>query len=256
MYLAKCVDCLEYAQALLKGRVYMNNLAYFRDVEERQAEKAGRADSNEGNYIYQGRHLSNVVLSVNGQDRVIPPSDIVKVSVHTNVLDAWHILSVFAGYPRPGDPKVITDESLARIKNFPGQRLSCEFGNYTVFIHNIQPFLDRVQSYCLDNGYGLRTGFVTYIDPARDSVAPTRDNPLKPIFHKYNIFAYQQEFRIAVLPTHEQESSLILDIGDISDLATIVETSSIRIKASVENDTLNVAIQTGPLLSPLQDNGS
>ena len=227
----------------------MNNLAYFRDLEERQAEKAGRADSNEGSYIHQGRHLSSMVLSVNGQDHVIPPSDIVKISTHTNVLDAWHIFSVFAGYPRPGDPKVITVESLARITTFPAQRLSCEFGDYTVLIHNIQPFLDRIQAYCVDSGYGLQTGFVTYIDPDRDSVTAARDNLLKPIFHKYNIFEYQQELRIAVLPTHEQASPLILDIGDISDLAVMVETGSIRVKASVDNDTLNVRIRTGPLLS-------
>ncbi len=256
MYLAKCVGCLDHARDLLKGRVYMNNPAYFRDLEERQAEKAGRADSNEGSYIYQGRHLSRMVISVNGQDRVIPPSDIVKVSTHANVLDAWRVFSVFAGYPRPGDPKVVTDESLARITTFPAQRLSCEFGDYTVLIHNIQPFLDRVQAYCVDSGYGLRTGFVTYIDPDRDSVTPARDNPLKPIFHKYDIFAYQQEIRIAVLPTHEQESPLILDIGDISDIAAVVETGSIRVNASVDNDTLNVRIRTGPLLSPLQDNGT
>ena len=160
----------------------MNNLAYFRDLEERQTEKAGRADSNEGSYICQGRHTSSMVLSVNGQDHVIPPSDIVKISTHTNVLDAWHIFSVFAGYPRPGDPKVITDESLARITTFPAQRPSCEFGDYTVLIHNIQPFLDRVQAYCVDRGYGLQTGFVTYIDPDTDSVTAARDNPLSRYF--------------------------------------------------------------------------
>ena len=250
MYLARSFEKLEHAQYFLNGGIRIRSFAYYRKLEE-EAIKHGRSDPNEGSYILQsGKGVKFTVASKGGEPI---PIDIVRVTSADNLLNAWHIFSTFAGYPRPGDPKILTDTSLQNIRRFPERRLSSAFGNYTVLIHNIGPFQDRLIKYCKRSGYGFRDGLVTYVDPKIDNITPDRNNLLKPIFHKYNDFQWQQEYRVAIEPNHEQKGPLKFDIGDLTDFAFIVRTESISVNASVVCNELRVKIKTGEWLNDAKE---
>ena len=246
MYLTRSFDELGHAQYFLNGGIRIKSLADYRKEEE-EAMRSGRADPNEGSYLFQGSKEVNITLTPENGEPM--PIDFIRAKITDNNLNTWHILSTFAGYPRPGDPKILTDTALENIRRFPTRKLSSAFGSYTALIHNISSFQERLIQYCERTGYGFTCGFVTYINPEIDNITPDRNNPLKPIFHKYNDFQWQQEYRIAIEPNHEQRGPLRFDIGDISDLAVIVPTESISIDAAVSNDELKVNIKTGERLS-------
>ena len=245
MYLTRSFEELEHAQYFLNGGIRIKSFADYRKEEE-ETISSGRSDPNEGSYLWQGS--SGVKLTVTSKGGEPIPVKFHRLRSKDNILSTWHILSTFAGYPRPGDPKILTDTALENIRRFPATELSSAFGGYTVFIHDFDMFEERVIQYCERNGYGFKSGFVTYIDPKIDNITPDENNLLKPIFHKYNDFRWQQEYRIAIEPNHEQRGPLKFNIGDISDLALVVPTDSIRIDAVVVNEELRVNVKTGELI--------
>ena len=77
---------------------------------------------------------------------------------------------------------------------------------------NAEEFLRRVHAVAAQNNVTLKQGLVEYVDRAK------HNGPVG-IFRKFADFAYQSEFRIAVVPGAKGPFSLT--VGDLSDILIV-----------------------------------
>ena len=172
---------------------------------------------------------------------------------HNPHLHHWFIYSMFAGYPRNFPPISDIDAFMEKIRRFPAHRFQEEFGPYTVLISNPREFVQRIKETCRLNDYTMKCGYVRYYESDQDSVGINEPDNSSAMFYKPQDYAYQQEYRIAIETGEYQTATLMLNIGDISDIAVIYETRSIFINTVLERDIPCINIKGhGPLTQPLQ----
>jgi hypothetical protein len=178
----------EHLQDLLQGRLYMNALSYFSELE---AADALRSDEREGQsfWLPQGP-----ILSIRQGQEFIPIEGITFIA-HT--VEGALERNIFCMYAFPWKTKAaLVDE-----RNF-------EFGDKFLVFTRPDEFLRRVQAAAEAIGQAFCGDLVRY-------VPETYDGPVGP-FKKRSLFSYQNEFRIVLEPGIGKP--LILDIGDIRDI--------------------------------------
>jgi hypothetical protein len=101
------------------------------------------------------------------------------------------------------------------IKNLPDYNYDVEnnkFGDSAIVISNLIEFVARFKSAARNKGYGLSQAPVTYVDRKYDGdMGP---------FKKFDIFAYQYEFRFVLLGAGFGPETL--NIGDIRDISFLI----------------------------------
>ena len=245
VYLAKFVDEWDFARPILDGLLYMRRLSWFRNTEE-----IGRADALEATTnvlrLNPDQVEPDIVVTIHGTETRLFRAR--RATYENPHLNRYFIYSMFAGYPRGIAPITDMDSLFAQIRTFPADRLADEFGDYVVFIHNIPQFFERVERACEMKNYGWKRHFVLYYNPESDSVGMNRPDNSTAMFCKPSAYSYQQEYRIAIDTGDYGASTLLLEIGDISDIAAIYETRSIIIKATLDRGIPRVGITGhGPL---------
>ena len=249
MYLAKFVNEWEYAQCIRDGYLFMRRLAWFKKTEE-----IGRTDELEATTHWLSADFDkdpDVVFAIAGTERRLYRA--VSRAHHNPHLHHWFIYSMFAGYPRNFPPISDIDAFMEKIRRFPAHRFQEEFGPYTVLISNPREFVQRIKETCRLNDYTMKCGYVRYYESDQDSVGINEPDNSSAMFYKPQDYAYQQEYRIAIETGEYQTATLMLNIGDISDIAVIYETRSIFINTVLERDIPCINIKGhGPLTQPLQ----
>jgi len=181
---------------LRRGELHCNPLRYFQNLEE--AKPIGRADPNDGLWRSYGPSVSKITFQVG--DRKFEPSW-ARLTVRDPI--APHIFSLCA-VTRPG-PLTIN----GRMR---------DLGEAFVVIKDVSEFLRRVGASAGAAGAQLQYGALEYV--SRDEYA----GGMGP-FRKFQDFAWQEEFRLAVyapVPTHD---AIKLKIGSIEDIAQLADTS-------------------------------
>jgi len=102
-----------------------------------------------------------------------------------------------------------------------------DLGGYAVIVLNVSKFLERIDQVDVSKASTYKCGLVEYYDESsfNDSFEPGRE-----AFMKSSRFSYQREYRFAMdFGPHEScPPPRFLDVGDISDISSIVPTAELN----------------------------
>ena len=216
IYIVKVVECEEYAEDVLNGRLFFNRLSYYK---KREDSHSGRFDRTEGSILYQG---DSVRLELAGHE---VGDDLISMSIQPDIYQRHLLFCMFAGHTGMfGDE--IDEREIASFRKqigFPGERLRREMGPFTIAFRDPNDLMRRIRTAAHEKGFVVERRLVKYYDPDRDNV------PENPVFHKPHSYSYQQEYRIALHsnPLDDNDDPLCLDIGDMRHNAIPMETEKV-----------------------------
>ena len=223
--LIKLVDKESYAQDLINGNVRLSTLRSFKEYQDENGEMRG--DPCEGII----RWLQPEKISVKQGDLDIQTTEIESpVFEHADALLDSHCFCIYA--MNSGNFEKVSEENL---KEFPEtlqlHRDSFGLGNYVVLIHNVREFQSRIISALEDNQSGADMSLVNYFDETEHH---ERLDPQFDGFHKRSQFSHQNEYRILTNELQQIEGEpKVLNIGDLSDIATITTPTELNAKLNV-----------------------
>ena len=90
------------------------------------------------------------------------------------------------------------------------------YGEHAVAIPRMELFVERLKIAALKEGYVFVKGLVNYYDFSKDNIS---DEYPKNAFQKRSEFSYQREFRFLLRKKNAVDAPVILEIGDLSDIA-------------------------------------
>lgn len=223
-FLAKIFDSEGYAEDFISGNIFANRLSYFRELEEE--ESINRSDKHEG--IVSWYQPDQIKIEVNGHvltDLAGPTS--IKMDCH----DYINVFCIYAAHS--GELETVSEETLDILKKeleIPKECLN--LGEYAVLVTNVPQFIDRIKKAVMDKNYKMTSGLVTYYDPDTFHGNFFEDEP---IFRKQDGYKHQKEYRFAFDTGLVGDDPLILNIGNISDIAE-------KCKVSDVNNGLNIKL--------------
>ncbi len=220
--LVKIVRKEEWARDLIAGKLYANTVAFFKCIEDQD----GRRDELEGAMMLELDGLQFHISATNpvtGETTTwnVPEEDFASPPV---VQPNWfNHINVYCMYATRG---LITQKPKEESES--PQHIQIEIteecrklGGYSVVIMNVDEFINRVRTAAVNKGYGLAYARVKYYDPEIGS--PSVDTEIQTIFTKRKEFENQSEYRIAIDTRNNGLDALTLEIGDISDIAFLLE---------------------------------
>ena len=227
-FLAKFFEKKEYADDFLQGKLFLNSLSYFKEIEGED----GRGDEDEGAIVMPfDDDLIFTLTATNPETGEVSEVRITKddlaapVSIHPRWYDHINLLCMYACHT--GDFQSISEDNINDFKKQLEIPEECvRLGEHAIIITNTQEFFRRIRVAAEQAGYGIFGELVKYYDP--DVGTPTTRSDLETVFHKRKEYEYQSEFRIAVDANVGEPIPLCLSIGDISDIAFLMRTSEIN----------------------------
>lgn len=224
----------EHADAFIRGQMFSNRLSYFKDLE---GNDDGRADENEGAIVIS---RTNSVINLTAHDPetnevvaeiTISPEDLAASPIIT---PRWYDhLNLYCMYAARSDD--LKDVDPGKMDEFQKQLEMPEdcvkLGEHAVVVINTTAFFERVKKAAERERYGLYGKLMEYYDS--EVGTPPRESDLDTIFQKHEDYAYQSEFRFAIDTQTEGSNPIILDVGDISDIAIRIKTADINRSFSI-----------------------
>lgn len=216
-FFLRIFENVRYLEDFLDGKIYINRLSYFRQLEESQ--EGNRADPKEG--LAALWQPNDVIFEVNGHrltDFAAP------IESRTVGSDNLHVFCLFAGATNESN---LTDPSKIDVikQDLKVPEDLANLGTHTVLIYNSQAFIDRMVSAVKHNGYRGQAGMVEYYDPE----SFTGEFGDRAAFYKQHRYSHQKEYRFAINTGTEGTDALVIDIGSIRDIATISDSWDIQI---------------------------
>ena len=230
-FLAKFFSEEHHAEQLMRGRLYARRLGYFRELEGDSV----RADAYEGVSLLRGDvDLAATIDGLRTERITIPEHDLAgPAEVRMVWTEHVNLLCMHAAHSS-SDVKI----SDSQVDAFKRQHIdvpeAClKFGNHAVLITDFLEFVRRVTSAVKKRAYRLVGGLVMYSDyPVIDITG------IDVVFCKRERYKSEREYRFAIHTGLEVHDPLILETGDLSDIA-------IRCKTAEINDLLQMSIQSG-----------
>jgi hypothetical protein len=212
LLLVKFTDS-KHVESLRQGKLWMSKLAFFQQLEE--SAPAGQRDKDEGLFAYH--QPDQIRISINGHDvgRVLSPLAI------RQVLPPSFIFCATA----------VTRESLVKgggCHTVPADMRV--FGDTAVVVHDVEEFKRRIVVALSDDRYGSIRAFPGHkiVDGTVQYVPRTYHGDMGP-FRKFEEYAYQSEWRIALIDesAQGQQRSFQLEIGDLTDITTVLRSEEL-----------------------------
>lgn len=184
----------QYAEDILSGKLYMNSLRYFRELEQE-----GVGDEQEGalcigatgDLLYKGQIIAKV-----------------------KNLRAYYDFPVFCALSVPLNQVGESDYAFLIPQKMLREFMYDRTSKYTAVLINRCDFEERLEKALVQYKIMGCLGKVQY----SDKIIPySSEEKLKVAFCKRKKFAYQNEWRIAL--DFPVEDRFVLDVGDISDIA-------------------------------------
>jgi len=186
-----------------KGLLYMNNLPYFWEIEDKEC----RSDPFDGVDIVARGHKAELFLP-NGSKVPIEFTDWV-LRGHPLEPEKINIFCMYALRPSAG--------------TFPVDERNLQFGDHALVVPNPQHFIDRIDSHLKSHGINGEAGLVEYVDDEyTGEVGP---------FRKLDRFAYQSEWRLVCYGGPGDVRKIW--IGSIRDISTIMLTNEINERLTI-----------------------
>ena len=223
-FLAKFFKNEEHAEQFMRGKLYANRLVHFRELEG----DANRGDVYEGVALLQGE--LKLALSTDGSPRqeiTITERDLEgPMEVRMNWTNHVNLFCMYAAHS--GDYENILPDRVDQFKKeqieIPNDCMA--FGEHSVVITNAPQFVERVKGAVRKiKNYKLRgRGRLIRYGGAQ----PLAITSVNTIFHKRDEYKHQREFRFAFFTGKDICDPLILEIGDISDIAVRCNSAEIN----------------------------
>ena len=209
----------EYAQAFLEGKVFANRLSAFKRSEGEDT--TGRIDPDEGTSSWlQGENLT---LVLNDMDL---SAGLITLQIQLDFLSDFHLFCMHAVHGGDVDLETISNDNIEVLREAILVDDAClSLGSYAVVIADAPAFMSRIDGACAEHGYRAAGRLVKYYDP--DTFHGNFDG-LEAVFWKQTEFSFQREFRIAIDTHTSGEDPLILEIGEISDIAFPIAASDVN----------------------------
>ena len=196
----------EYRDDFLKGHLYFNSLNYFRKAEVPDIFKQN--DSYECCKIFQPNSIKVSFGQLELNDLAGP----VSICGNDDVLKSY-IMS-FSTIRLDSQKKYASLEDLKRDVLFSEKMI--KYGEYVVAIPRMELFVERLKKAALKENLDFAIVPVNYYDFSKDNVS---DEYPKNAFQKRSEFSYQREFRFLLRKKNAVDEHVILEIGDLSDIA-------------------------------------
>lgn len=199
----------------------MNTLEYYRALEAHDE----RRDVNEGAERVLNRRGGTLRLKnpENGALEEVAQVTYSRIRVLNSNLQN---LNIFCSYYLKSDMP---------IKNLGvaiSERAQIGFGQYAVIVIDAGEFVTRVKQAAVKKGYRHFRGLVEYVDFSQEDIEVGS-------FVKDQVFAHQNELRIAVHTGENGGSPLKLEIGCLKDIAVIVPVKALD-EISIQDKANNV----------------
>lgn len=204
--LFKFFSCEKYRDDFLRGHLYFNSLNYFRRAEASDSFKQN--DPYECCKIFQ----PNSIKVFFGQQELKDLAGPVSICCDDDVLKSN--IMCFSTIRFDSQKKYASLEDLKRDVLFSEKMI--KYGEHVVVIPRMELFVERLEKAALKKGYCLTKKPVNYYDFAKDNVL---DEYPKNAFRKRREFSYQREFRFLLQKKDAVGKEVILEIGDLSDIA-------------------------------------
>jgi len=201
--------------SLQRGKLYAKTLKYYRDLEQ----ETGDADI--GDEFEAMLHVNEGYIHIPETGETIKLSD--ELIATGNSED--FVFCMFGIYPSVQSFQ-FTEEQRVKMLSF---------GDTALLIQDSEEFIRRVISTAKDKGYEAHFGAAQYYDPSIDGgnlIISLLQGMWNIAYWKRNRYAYQQEGRFVFTPGNG-EDHIELDIGDISDISTVLPSEQV-LKAVVE----------------------
>lgn len=209
----------ENLEKLQHGQLYMKPLSYYTDLENNTNNNTV-GDFTEGKMI-----LRNL--------KIIEPKEY--ENEHADVIFNFHLekYPVFCMFAL-GDYNYY-ESTFHNAKEKKHYRFNadqvknmCDFGDSVLIINNTSEFFKRVENALRENGYAYKRKFVDYYDYSENNIEMIKKIQqcnLEVAFCKSKNYEYQQEYRILV--KKEVDDFLCINMEDISDISTILDTNEV-----------------------------
>jgi hypothetical protein len=218
-----------HANQFMAGNLYLNTLAYFKQLESEHDD--GRMDATEA--VAMWLQPDDIVMKINvpklGIDIEITNNDLAApVSMSYNHHEFLHLFCLYAvhssGFECKGGKFHCEPENAKELQRQLNIDERCfQFGKFAVITPAV-PFLNLLKAALKSQGYRGSAKLVEYYDeevfhgeiPAEDIV-----------FRKQKRFSYQREFRLCVDTGTQQDAAITINIGDISSICAKVEAATL-----------------------------
>lgn len=191
----------------LDGKLYMNTLKYFKDKEKSDI---ARSDKLEAIFEHKQQNVDAIQIGTlwfHKED--IHSGSITKT---TTKFDFCNVLCLYALWKKTESEQIVVDEK------------NKSFGKYCVCITDIKEFLNRIKKVIDEEDIVCHYMSVDYIDKSQGHTIEENKIP----FTKFDNFAYQREFRIAIDTKKNINEAHILEIGNLRDIAFITTIDKIN----------------------------
>ena len=201
----------ERVDGILKGNLYMKRCQYFRDKEKETS------DDTVGDALEALWHINEAYIFIpdTGEFHVLKDTGIQTTRSNDFVFCMF-------GIGKSKDQFSFTEKQKTEIK---------KFGDSAIVITDTGELRNRIMNAANERNLQVRCGYVSYYDNAVDSaetLVPIIRNMGNVAFLKRNKYAYQQEYRVILNADGiDEEDHFILEIGDISDIAVVIDTEKI-----------------------------
>ena len=217
----------EYAEDFVRGKMFANRLSYFKGIEDDE----GRADEDEGAIVVpksedlvfalatieeDGKTTENTIT---GHDLAAP------ISVRPKWFEDINLFCMYAVHS--GSYQGMSD---GQIEGFVADDCT-KLGTYAVVVKNVPAFIQRVKDAAKVQEYGILGRLVNYYDP-EVGTPPVRTS-IDTIFNKRKRYEDQREFRFAIDTRSTGCNPIVLEVGEIEDIALCMKTTDIRRQLSL-----------------------
>lgn len=229
-FLVKFFAAEEHADEFLNGKVYLNRLSYFKQMEAEEAD--GRPDRTEAVMCWWQPNDLTITITVPEleQEITITKADLAgPVSMSADFHNHLHLFCTYAVYTdgfeiKDGQIDCEIEREAELLDQIHVDERCFKFGKFAVIIA-FQPFIERIRSALTGMRHHALGKLVDYYDEATfHGEIAAKEIPFK----KQKAFSYQREFRIAVNTETLGDDPLILEVGSLADFSVKVEASKLN----------------------------
>ena len=209
--LSKTFSNKKYAEDFLNGKLRFMPLDYYTNLEG-----DSREDKYEGiSSMFQPNFSIFIIDGIKLDSSALAGPILLREGK-----DEMHIFCMSAFYYKDNSKLFETEEEILNEINKPSKTKLLSFGKISVIIIDINEFIKRIDRVAKEKSICYKRDFVKYID-----LKDFHGNIEKPGFIKDLKYKDEVEYRFALEGLGNEP--FILDIGDINDIAVIIETDHI-----------------------------
>ena len=223
----------QFTESTLKGNFYFSQSGQFIDLEKKQFDK-GIGDSKEGAWSEYMNEDTRMVVEIKGERFPLQ----VKSGVFNRKNENLRLVPIccFTFLSLEND---LNEDG--RIKKSVIDSLIEQFGDRDMLLLDPAKFLERLDKGIENHGYNFKRDMIEYYDDkAQNHPIPFDEYekyPVPALFYKRKYFEFQREYRVIIEKAVGE--NLLLNIGDISDIVTVLDISQLndlKIEIKDEND--------------------